>query len=317
MRAWGSLTSTCARVAMKRAQEEFEDVSEVVATSPSARIHGIVTSVSPMKKSRTCNYFDGEITDGKTSMRLFGFDSGSGVRKRLVEFEEREESVVLSRCEVKHSRQGNQLEILVGKYTDVEKSEKSFDVQPRDLADKKFGKVIVLEELGELEQFQRITVSVKVICVQEPSEVGNGKKKQDIIAGDSTGTAHVTIWEKEIGTMEEGKSYRLSGMVVREYGGMKFLSISKDNSAIEEIDDIGVVKEDANQSSKSDSAHFKNARIVGVLNLESYHVCMKCKGKVVLDDDDGKCIKCKMVQCIDGCKNHLIAHLTANLTSIW
>ena len=82
MRAWGSLTSTCARVAMKRAQEEFEDVSGVVATSPSARIHGIVTSVSPMKKSRTCNYFDGEITDGKTSMRLFGFDSVSGVRKR-------------------------------------------------------------------------------------------------------------------------------------------------------------------------------------------------------------------------------------------
>lgn len=71
-----------------------------------------------MKKSRTCNYFDGEITDGKKSMRLFacfGFDAAAGVRRRLAKFEEKEQPVMLSNCEVKRARQGSQLEILVGK----------------------------------------------------------------------------------------------------------------------------------------------------------------------------------------------------------
>ena len=38
--------------------------------SPNAKIHGVLTALSPMKKSRTCKYFDGEITDGKNNMRL-------------------------------------------------------------------------------------------------------------------------------------------------------------------------------------------------------------------------------------------------------
>ncbi len=288
--------------------EEFEGVSAVLGTSPSAKIHGVVTSVSPMKKSRTsCNYFDGEITDGKTSMRLFGFDAAAGVRRRLVEFEEKEQPVVLTKCEVKHSREGSQLEILVGKYTDVDKSEKSFEVE--SVPAKKIGKKMVLKELGDLVQFQRITVSVKAIRVQEPTEVAGGKKKQDILVGDSTATARLTIWEKEIGKMEEGKSYQLCGMVVREYRGTKFLSTSKENSQIEPIDDVGAVEEEEEDSEESGkNSHVKNARIVGVLDLESYRVCMKCKGKVVLDEDDeelGECIKCKMVQCVDGSKSHL------------
>ena len=56
---------------MKRALEDVEEdkeVSAVVSPSSSAKIHGVVTSISPMKKGRSCSYFDGEITDGKTKM---------------------------------------------------------------------------------------------------------------------------------------------------------------------------------------------------------------------------------------------------------
>ncbi len=86
---------------------------------------------------------------------------------------------------------------------------------------------MVLKELGDLVQFQRITVSVKAIRIQEPTEVAGGKKRQDILVGNSTATARLTIWEKEIGNMEEGKSYRVCGRVVREYRGTKLLSTSK------------------------------------------------------------------------------------------
>ena len=41
--------------------EEFEDVSGVTQPSPNAKLCGVVCGVSPMKKSKTCAYFDGEI----------------------------------------------------------------------------------------------------------------------------------------------------------------------------------------------------------------------------------------------------------------
>lgn len=70
----------------EREVEEFEDVSKVLHPSPNAKIHAVVNAVSPMKKSKTCSFFDGEITDGKACMRVFGFDAS--VRRKLVEFEE-------------------------------------------------------------------------------------------------------------------------------------------------------------------------------------------------------------------------------------
>ena len=49
-------------------------------------------------------------------------------------------------------------------------------------------------------------------------------------------------------------------------------------------------------------------------NLESYHLSMKCKEKVVVDKGDqefGQCIKCKMSQCVEGCKKPLTAQVMA------
>ena len=88
--------------------QEFDDINDVYS-SPNAKIHGVLNSLSPLKKSKGCAYFDGQITDGKTSMRLFGFDSN--VRRRLVQLESDNTPVALTHCEIKKSRQGEQLEV--------------------------------------------------------------------------------------------------------------------------------------------------------------------------------------------------------------
>ena len=62
------------KMACKRKLEGFENMSDVSYPSPNAKIHSVISALSPMKKSRSCSYFDGEITDGKACMRLFGFD---------------------------------------------------------------------------------------------------------------------------------------------------------------------------------------------------------------------------------------------------
>ncbi len=164
----------------KHSLDEFEEVSEVSRPSPSAKIHAVVNSLSPMK-SKTCSYFDGQITDGKATMRVFGFDSD--VRRKLVEFEDSKNAVALTNCEVKRSRKGEELEVLVTKKT-----------------------------------------------VEEATEFGIGLMKQDILVADSTGIARLAVWEKEIGKLDKDASYRLSGVMVCEFRGKKFLSTSKELS---------------------------------------------------------------------------------------
>ena len=58
--------------------DDFEDLSSVTYPSPNARVSGLL---SPMKDCQGGQYFHGELTDDKGSMRVYGFDSG--VRKKL------------------------------------------------------------------------------------------------------------------------------------------------------------------------------------------------------------------------------------------
>ena len=88
--------------------EEFVEVGDVTHPSQNAKIHGVVNLLSPMKKSRNCAYFDGEISDRKASLRIFRFNSA--VRRKLADFQEGSSAVALSHCEFKKSRKGEQLE---------------------------------------------------------------------------------------------------------------------------------------------------------------------------------------------------------------
>ena len=54
----------------------------------------ILGEISPMKKGKHISYFDGEMTDGKAKVRLFGFDDN--IRKRLLDASG--SAVVLANC---------------------------------------------------------------------------------------------------------------------------------------------------------------------------------------------------------------------------
>ena len=68
-------------------------------------------------------------------------------------------------------------------------------------------------------------------------------------------------------------SYELSGMVVRNYMGKKYLSIPKDDFDV----NIGEVDEEIVEEEKE----MKGAVVVGVKYFESYDACYSCKRKVV------------------------------------
>ena len=57
----------------RSAPVEFQDFSDIKEPTPTAVVHGVVTSFSPMKKESKKRCFDGYMSDGKKKMRFFGF----------------------------------------------------------------------------------------------------------------------------------------------------------------------------------------------------------------------------------------------------
>lgn len=81
-----------------------------------------------------------------------------------------------------------------------------------------------------------------MVGVKEPMIVGSGLKKQDILIGNSTGTAWLVVWDKKVGRKRMVATNR-GGLMVRKFCKINFLSTSQQSSMIEEISDIGKVEE--------------------------------------------------------------------------
>ena len=103
---------------------EFEDYSQVAEEAGSADIHGVVTSLSPFKRSKKGNnYYHGQLCDGKQSLRFVGFASNQ--QNMLEEFLEGRKSVQIRNCQIKKSnRDSDKLEVLVKGATKICPSEK-------------------------------------------------------------------------------------------------------------------------------------------------------------------------------------------------
>ena len=142
---------------------------------------------------------------------------------------------------------------------------------------------------------------------------------------DATGFMRFTIWENEIGKVEKGGSYKLAGVLVREYNGRKYLSTSLENSSIQPIYDIGPVVPDDHYGFDVDDINIgkladqlQDVKVVGVIYLDDHKKCLKCASKVVGVTDDpeiGKCSKCAMLQCIEACQSSLTSRLMIKSTS--
>jgi hypothetical protein len=293
----------------KRNRSNVVNVSDISNTSSNATVGGVVTVLSPMKKSRSCPFFDGKISDGRSSMRLFGFDPNA--RDILANYNQTKQPVVLGNCEIKPSRLSEDLEIFVTRKTEMEESAHEYDIS--DISDYSASqpsestcdsKLIQLKDLDNLNPYDTVDVLVKVAELDEILKTKGGKSKQDIVIADATGMARFTVWEQTTGNLSVGNSYSLRNILVREYNNEKSLTTNYDQSLIEEIADIGGVFANPETSLISSSKSLNNVRIIGIIYLKQYPKCLKCNSKVVnsCDDDEiGKCTACFLLQTLDAC----------------
>ena len=73
--------------------------------------------------------------------------------------------------------------------------------------------------------------------------VGGGKTKQDITIKDDTGSATLTMWEKDVDSLNLGESYQFNRIVVRSFKGKTNLSLPPSGASVQPIDDLSDVSE--------------------------------------------------------------------------
>ena len=250
-------------------------------------------------------YFDGCVTDGESRMRIVGFSSEQ--QRKLACFKEKEQAAHLVNCEIKRSREGDKMELMLKKWSKIDKSEKNITI-PDNVQLLESSTFMELKDVQDMQEFQRVSAKVKVVYVNEAVTVTGGSQKQDVIVADSSAWACLTLWEEMVNTMNVGISYSLVSVMVKQYGDQQYLCLARSGSHVETIEDIGNVIEYI--PSDEGSCKLVNVTVVGVMQLDLKKICCNCKGRVEsLSSPVGRCTKCLMTQRMEKCSDQVCAKL--------
>ena len=77
---------------------------------------------------------------------------------------------------------------------------------------------VTTDQLNNIEPYDRVTINAQAVKVKPPTTISTGKQKQDVIVGDETGTATLSIWGQDIGILTK-KCYQPNRIEVHCYLG--------------------------------------------------------------------------------------------------
>lgn len=307
-------------MAAKRRLELDFDVSEVKYPTSDVNVHGIVTELSPVKKSRQnekVQYFDGKLSDGKKTLRIVSFEPA--LRNKMDESRIQRTPVTIMNCQVKQKTkfvsENDTLEILASSKSKVQLSPHKLDLPENIESDLQPLSSINLDEIDDVSVGQYVAISGKVILLQEPatlqSRSGTDLRKQESIIADSTSQIRCVLWQEQIGELLINKSYKLEKIAVKMYNDIKYLSVSS-NTVITLIDDVGEVANSPTDDIlvPDNGNRVLEGCIVGVISIDQYPSCFNCKGKVdTVSPTMGQCSRCTMQIRMNSCDKGTTANL--------
>ena len=165
-------------------------------------------------------------------------------------------------------------------------------------------------DVHSLNASQLVNVVGKIMNVGKSFEVhskrrGKDLRKQECIIGDSGSRCRVVLWEGDVGKLKEDASYRLNDLLVNEYGGQKYLSLTED-AVVEEVTDIGIVASEDEGDEQIEEGDAVEGEIVAVTGMDYYCSCVKCYGKVkIANRVMGECGKCGAKVKLSRCKKQM------------
>ena len=260
----------------------------IKSTSANATIHALIASVSPLRPSK---YFDGEITDGDTVIRMVGFDKAQ--KQQLDTFCHEKVPISLQNCQIQRNKYSAKLEVVLKSSTKIQRSPVEFEIADM----KNVGSPLVpLCDLNKTNEYDRVTIRAKIIKAREPQTVKTGKTKQDYVIADATGKATLTVWESYINSLQPQSSYQLNRLQVRIFMGKHYLSIPVSGTSFDEISDVENLDSDSDIS-EDEEEFLKHVTIVGVQHLDTMYTCMNCKTRIEANKDKlGTCLSCNTTQ---------------------
>ena len=199
-------------------------------------------------------------------------------RKTFYNVGEREKEIAVSRRQ--RSREKNALE------------SEGREIEREPLHDAT-NEVTKLMDVGTLATGQQVTGLVKIITVGSAVVVKSELQKQECVVGDVSGCCRIVLWNDDIGKLLKEKSYKLSYVIVKQWDGVKYLSVSK-GSEIDCVEDLGDVADVVCGDEDSIVAcRVVEGEIDAVEFFDEYVQCIGCKSKVEsLDRIIGECKKC-------------------------
>ena len=113
------------------------------------------------------------------------------------------------------------------------------------------------------------------------------------------------LWEGDVESLEEGKSYRLIDVGVRSYDGTKYLCYTAKSTKEETVKDLEEVNEEfVGGEDSEDIGRSMSAEVSAVISTAEYFSCKFCHSKVELEEDGvvAECTKCGAMMKVSSCK---------------
>lgn len=93
--------------------------SKIISPEKNASVTGLITTLSPVKPN---NYFDGELTDGDSVIRLVGFEKNK--LSQLTPFADYRLPVTLKGCVIQKNKYKDEYEVVLKTNTKIVESKK-------------------------------------------------------------------------------------------------------------------------------------------------------------------------------------------------
>lgn len=282
---------------MAKRKLELDDLDDTEPV-PHASLHGVIKSLSPMRKGRKSDFFEGKFyfNNKSSPSRFVGFARRH--HDTLKKMKEEKQPVHFDDIEIMKARRGDKMEFLVKSSTNISKSPKKFD--PESFLNE--SDTCNINQLDKRQPYEKISLQVKAVKILRNC---TGKNIQKVLIADSTGLCKCTLWEQFMGKLEPGKSYRLTEFYIREFQNKKSISNSMQGS--KKYQNLTLLE--TRTSTKMKEKFPKRSVIAAILNFERYQACMRCKSRVEPIASNQGSEDCRTLQRINLCTHHISAKL--------